>query len=168
MSRPLIQRGIGELEAMFNVEHGDPKVLAALETELAFRSVPRAVRLLAKVRRALAGEMALPTPTQKLLFEPHSPPLIHAPGLVITPTMPPVQNQTALPALSLKEAYRALRLTPSASWEAIEASRRELVNRARPDKIAALKDTQRESVKREAQVANAACMILAKFRGSPL
>jgi hypothetical protein len=38
------------------------------------------------------------------------------------------------------------------------------VNRARPDKLAALKNAQRESVKREAQLANAAYMALAKFR----
>jgi hypothetical protein len=40
MSRPLIQKGISELEAMFSAEHHDLSALAALETELAFRSVP--------------------------------------------------------------------------------------------------------------------------------
>ncbi|HEY5211970.1 MAG TPA: hypothetical protein VIJ38_03010, partial [Acidobacteriaceae bacterium] len=64
----------------------------------------------------------------------------------------------------LEEAYKALGLTSSASWEAIETSRRRLVDRARPDKIAALKESQRESVKREANLANAAQSILAKSR----
>ena len=55
MIRPLTQRRIYELEAMFEAKQEDPDALRLLGAELAFRSVPRATALLAKVKRVLGG-----------------------------------------------------------------------------------------------------------------
>jgi hypothetical protein len=164
MSRPLIQKRIDELEAMFEAGHSDTDVLAALERELAFRSVARSAALSAKVRRALAGDKVIPTPTQNVLFEHQSPPAVQVPLLETTAKRIPVQQEEVLPTLSLDDAYKALRLTSSASWEAIEASRRGLVDGARPDKIAGLMEARRVSIEREAKLANEAYLTLANAR----
>ena len=65
MFRPLLSKRITELEALYTTGKSDPKILKALENELQHRQVPRAVTLLANVRKALAGPSteAAPTPT---------------------------------------------------------------------------------------------------------
>ncbi|HEY5212053.1 MAG TPA: hypothetical protein VIJ38_03430, partial [Acidobacteriaceae bacterium] len=72
MSRPFIQKRIDELEAIFNTDHCDADLLTKLETELAFRSVPRAAALLVKVRSALRDDSVTQTAEQSDLFE-HQP-----------------------------------------------------------------------------------------------
>jgi hypothetical protein len=52
-TRPLIQNGIGALEAMFAESSADTKVLLSLQDELKHRQVPRAIALLQKVEKAL-------------------------------------------------------------------------------------------------------------------
>lgn len=52
-TRPLIQNGIGALEAMFAESSADAKVLRSLQDELKHRQVPRAIALLQKVEKAL-------------------------------------------------------------------------------------------------------------------
>lgn len=52
-TRPLIQNGIGALEAMFGESPADAKVLRSLQDELKHRQVPRAIALLQKVEKAL-------------------------------------------------------------------------------------------------------------------
>lgn len=54
MTRPLMQRGVDQLEALFKVSKGDLVWLRQLEDELKHRQVPRAVALLEKVRAAMA------------------------------------------------------------------------------------------------------------------
>ncbi|MCM0609337.1 MAG: hypothetical protein KA711_10150 [Ideonella sp. WA131b] len=54
MTRPLMQRGIDQLEALFKVSKGDLVWLRQLEDELKQRQVPRAVALLEKVQAAMA------------------------------------------------------------------------------------------------------------------
>jgi hypothetical protein len=73
MNRPLIQRRIDELEAMFEAEQGDPDALRLLEAELAFRSVPRAVTLFNRLKRVLDGGTILPSPRQNILFDHKAP-----------------------------------------------------------------------------------------------
>jgi hypothetical protein len=164
MSRPFIQKRIDELEAMFNTDHCDADFLTKLEAELGFRSVPRAAALLVNVRGALRGNIVIPIAKQSVLFEHQSvrPVQVLLPNAVSESAA--ATQETVFRALSLEDAYKALNLTSSASWEAIETSRRGLVDRARPDKIAALKGPQREGVKREASLVNAAYSVLAKAR----
>jgi hypothetical protein len=52
-TRPLMQNGIGALEAMFAESPADAKVLRSLQDELKHRQVPRAIALLQKVAKAL-------------------------------------------------------------------------------------------------------------------
>lgn len=52
-TRPLIQNGIGALEAMFAESPADATVLRSLQAELTHRQVPRAIALLQKVEKAL-------------------------------------------------------------------------------------------------------------------
>lgn len=54
MSRPLIQLGVADLEAMFQTGKLDQKVLGQLEVELKHRQVPRAVALLKEVQAVQA------------------------------------------------------------------------------------------------------------------
>lgn len=55
-TRPLMQNGIGTLEAMFAESSADSKVLHSLEEELKHRQVPRAIALLQKVEKAIRLE----------------------------------------------------------------------------------------------------------------
>jgi DnaJ-domain-containing protein 1 len=152
MSRPLIKRRIDDLEAMFEVGQGDPDSLRLLEVELAFRSVPRAIALLAKVRRVRSGGAVLPTAKQSTLFERMAPVTVQGPLLHEAPksTPPP------LPVMTLEDALKVLKVTPGAPWETVELSRRQAVDRARPDKLAALSEERSSALKEEARRANAA------------
>lgn len=59
-ARPLIQKGIVDLEKMFSEALGDQSTLRQLRAELKHRNVPRAVVLLKKVEGSL-GASELPT-----------------------------------------------------------------------------------------------------------
>jgi hypothetical protein len=91
MSRPLIQRRIHELEAMFEAEQEDPDALRLLEAELAFRSVPRATTLLEKVKRVLSGGIVLSSAKKNDLFDRSTPIAMQVPLLKESPkvTAPP-------------------------------------------------------------------------------
>ncbi len=58
--------------------------------------------------------------------------------------------------ISTEQAYRLLKVTPTASWETIEAARRELVSRAQPDKVASLPPDSRKTLLDEARLINLA------------
>jgi hypothetical protein len=51
--RPLMQKTVGELEAMFSTAPTDSNLLAQLSNELKHRNVPRALALYQKVQKAL-------------------------------------------------------------------------------------------------------------------
>lgn len=55
-TRPLMQNGIGALEAMFAESPTDAKVLRSLQDELKHRQVPRAIALFQKVEKALKSD----------------------------------------------------------------------------------------------------------------
>jgi DnaJ-domain-containing protein 1 len=152
MSRPLIQCRIDELEAMFESEQGDPEVLHLLEVELSFRSVPRATMLLANVKRVLNSGTVLPVAKQKELFD-HKAPVAAQVPLLKDPVKPAVSS---LPHMPLEDALKVLKITLGAPWEAVEASRRQAVDRAHPDKLAGLSEEKRGILKEEARRANAA------------
>jgi hypothetical protein len=72
MSRPLMQRRIAELEALFASSKADGKGLRVLEEELKLRHVPRAVALLGEVQALLAGARkvtSVPAPAGELMMD---------------------------------------------------------------------------------------------------
>jgi DnaJ-domain-containing protein 1 len=160
MSRPLIQRRIDELEAMFEAEQGNPGTLRLLEAELAFRSVPRATTLLAKVKRVLNGGTVLPSAKQSDLFDHRTPVAVQVPLLKETPKVAAAPMET----MTLEDALKVLKVTSGASWEAVESSRRQAVDRARPDKLTPLSKEKRGVLKEEARRANAAYFVLLQAR----
>jgi DnaJ-domain-containing protein 1 len=162
MSRHLIQRRIDELEALFEAEQGDPDALRLLEAELAFRSVPRAATLLAKVKRVLGGGTVLPSPKQNTLFDHKTPVAVQVPLLKETPkaTAPP------MPTMTLEDALKVLKITAGTPWESVEMSRRQAVDRGHPDRLATLSEEKRSAVKEEARRANAAYLVLLQARSA--
>jgi DnaJ-domain-containing protein 1 len=69
-----------------------------------------------------------------------------------------------IPAMTLEDALKVLKVTTSTPWESIETSRRQAVERARPDRLASLSKEKRSAVKEEARVANAAYLVLLQAR----
>jgi len=149
MSRPLMQLGIMELEALFAKSRRDTQVLRNLETELEHRQVPRARSLLDSVRAAMkATDATVPSaapgaaaadrpsamPTQPELGlskpVPSAPPEIKVAAPV--ELNPARQFQEEGSIVPLSEAYRLLKANPGSSWESIELVRRQLVQRASP------------------------------------
>lgn len=159
MIRPLIQRRIHELEAMFETKHEDLDALRSLEAELAFRSVPRATTLLGKVKRALGGGIVLPSTKQDDLFNQRTSvamqdlPLKEIPKAAV-PT---------IPAMTYEDALKVLKVKSGAAWEMIELSRRQAVDRARPDRLTALSEQKRNEMREEARRANAAYYVLLRL-----
>jgi hypothetical protein len=62
MPRPLMQHGVGQLEALFAKSKSDSKVLKQLEHELEHRQVPRALALLAEVQSAVKRAASFSNP----------------------------------------------------------------------------------------------------------
>lgn len=149
MSRPLMQLGIMDLEALFAKSRRDMQVLRNLEAELEHRQVPRARSLLASVRSAMKATDAtvpsaapepaatdhpstMPTQPELVLFNP-----VRSPPPEITPPGPIGSKQAGQsreegPVIPLSEAYRLLKANPGSSWESIELVRQQLVQRASP------------------------------------
>ncbi len=145
---------------MFESEQGDPLALHLLEVELSFRSVPRATKLLANVKRALGGNTVQPAAKQNVLFE-HKPAVaVQVPLLKETPNLHPSPQ----PTMTVEDALKVLKVNSGAPWEAVEFSRRRAVDRARPDKLANLSADDRRSLKEGARRANVAYLVLLKTR----
>jgi DnaJ-domain-containing protein 1 len=58
--------------------------------------------------------------------------------------------------MSKEQAFKILKVSPATSWEQIEQSRRELVARAQPDKLAGLSAEKRRALQDECRQVNAA------------
>lgn len=193
MSRPLMQSNIVQLEKMFAASKADEKILRGLEGELQFRKTPRAVGLLAEVQGVLCGKQErFPAPTQGILpfgedpqptSAPRVTPVVAKPQTVaprksppsaiiqvqIQPTLTPTVTHsvvTTVPNMSVDDAYKALKATPSSTWEAIELTRRALVQQAHPDRVCALNPEKQIQAKADAKRANAAYAVLRVARGS--
>jgi hypothetical protein len=193
MARPLMQRGVGQLEEMFAIGRSDPKVLKQLENELQYRQVPRAVALLAEVKAALDGGSASPKgptvlaplppiapgsapfPQQPNLWEsPATPPFAaehaHIPNRLITPAVKPQEAPAVVGApaspheMPLEVAYEVLRTKPGATWESIEETRRRLVQLAHPSLVASLSSEKKAQIRAEAAQVNRAYLRLSAAR----
>jgi hypothetical protein len=68
--------------------------------------------------------------------------------------------------ISIYEAYKILKATSCSAWEAIEQTRRQVVQQAHPEKVAMLNSEQRVRVQAEATRANKAYAVLRQFRTS--
>lgn len=66
--------------------------------------------------------------------------------------------------MTVEQAYHILKVTPATSWDAIEFSRRQLVARSQPDRIAKLEPAKRKALQDEAQVVNIAYKTLLHSR----
>lgn len=177
MARPLMQKGIAELEAMFGAAQHDARVLKQLEAELRHRQVPRALTLLEKVQRVLP---AVAPPVSRSVEPPREPaaakgaaqPELWPPAVQPPPAVPrepkasPAgQAEVGLPSapspsFSVEAAYQMLKVPPTASWEAIELARRKLVDLAHPSRVAAMAADKRAAAQETARQANAAYTVL--------
>lgn len=170
MARPFQQLGIAGLEDLFVKSEGGLQVLRGLEYELRHRQVPRARSLLVKVRAAIkavstteigvAASPPRPEPPRQGesdLFEAEHKPKSEEPAKVKAPAWAAGE----VPVISLSDAYKALKATPGSSWEAIELTRRQLVQRASP--VVAI-DGKRQQLQRDADNINTAYKVIALDR----
>lgn len=174
MARPLQQLGIVGLEDMFVKSEGEFQVLRDLEYELRHRQVPRARSLLVKIRAAIK---AVPTTEISVAATPDLP---ESPGHVgcdlfgakhvprqepksedVAKVKSPAWASREILVISLSDAYKALKATPGSSWESIELTRRQLVQRASP---VVATDEQRQQLQRDAEDVNAAYKVIALDR----
>lgn len=193
MLRPLMQQGVGQLEALFASSRADLKVLKQLEHELQYRQVPRAVALLAEVRAAMCGATSAPpliaAPTRPPTLIPAPPP--QQPTLWKRPPVPPpvtvappvVQprpaalvtkaleapaaakpSPPAMPAMPLEDAYKLLKATTGSTWESIEQTRRQLVQQSHPGRLKSMSAERRAQALAEAKRVNAAYVVLSQAR----
>lgn len=174
MARPLQQLGIVGLEDLFVKSEGELRALRDLEYELRHRQVPRARGLLVKVRAAIK---AVPTTGISVAAPPHrSEPqgqgegdlfeVEHVPRQEPKPEEPaevksPAWAAGEIPVISLSDAYKTLKATPGSSWESIELTRRQLVQRASP--VVAI-DEKRQQLQRDAERINGAYRVIALDR----
>jgi DnaJ-domain-containing protein 1 len=92
-TRPLMQNGIGALEAMYAESPADVKVLRSLQGELKHRQVPRAIALLQKVEKALQAEKTQEVGANLKPKPPEPAPVTELPRL---PRKPDTGQQPAL------------------------------------------------------------------------
>jgi hypothetical protein len=173
---------------MFVRQRTDKDALKALETELEFRHVPRAISLLRRVKAALKAGGSSGLPEQPKLFEPVSSLLRSRPEpAFILPKPEPTSSvvspkpevrpsnlenpatSTPIPIpevsqLALDEACKVLHVTPGTPWAEIELSRSRIVQRAHPDAVERLSPEKRAAARAEAQRANAAYAALLEAR----
>jgi hypothetical protein len=81
-----------------------------------------------------------------------------------TTKQPVPDDDHAAFALTTDEAYKELKVQPSASWEHIEQSRRQIVQKGSPALTRSLTAEQRERLDEAARRANAAFRLLANMR----
>lgn len=85
---------------------------------------------------------------------------IKTPAPVVQPTRP----VEVVPPMSADEAYKVLKATSGSTWEAIEQTRRQVVQLAHPEKVAGLSPERRAQVQADAKRVNAAYAMLLKIR----
>jgi len=181
MYRPLMNRGIVELEQMFEEAEDDPKVLRGLADELECRNTNRALALLTEVQSALssqgskAAKPAAQFPLLPIASEIESQPQLQSKTVTRTPArelrvggqssqassgreaIGSVAVEAARLPLTLEAAYRILKVSGSASWQSVELARRGIVQRASPEALEGESDLSRSVLLTRASEANLAC-----------
>lgn len=185
MPRPLLQLGVGDLEALFTKSKTDVKVLKQLEHELQYRQVPRAVALLAEVQAAMYGAAPVapapapampvpaPAPQQTGLWERPTAP---ATGLAASPIAatrpaepikaptPPAVPKTPEPAMPVEDAHKLLKATAGSMWESIEQTCRQMVQQSHPARLKSMSPERRAQALADAKRVNAAYVTLSQAR----
>lgn len=92
------------------------------------------------------------------------------PAVMSLPAAPPItvpenvasvlETAEAVPAMRVDEAYRVLKVTPGATWEVIEQTRRHLVQEAHPENVGKLSSERRAQVQAAAKRVNAAYAVI--------
>lgn len=182
MSRPLMQRGVGDLETLFAQSKTDIKALKQLEHELQHRQMPRAIALLTEVQAAIdsvtrgststKGDAA---PRRKGLWEqsitsaiaapitaPFAVERVRAPADLVVPK----KQKDSAPSISLEDAYKLLRANSGSAWESIEQVRRQLVQQSNPARLKTMSPKQRDQALEEGKMVNAAYAVLSQARCS--
>lgn len=186
MTRPLMQLGVGDLEALFAKSKTDVKALKQLEHELQYRQVPRAVALLAEVQAAMYGATpaapSKPAPAavhqQTGLWEQPARPAtspVAAPTAAPRPAEPtkapappplPKAPHAAQPPMPVEEAYKLLKATAGSTWESIEQTRRQMVLQSHPARLKSMSPERRAQALAEAKRVNTAYLTLSATRCS--
>ena len=184
MTRPLMQFGVGNLEALFAKSKTDANALRKLEHELQYRQVPRAVALLAEVQAAISGitpgalapvppeSSRPPAPQQTGLMQRTATP---ATGSVTLPIVTPQQGKPIKPpapldvpktlpptqsVMPVDDAYKLLKATTSSTWESIEQNRRQMVMNSSPLITRSMSEERRSQLLAQAKLVNAAYAVL--------
>jgi hypothetical protein len=120
---------------------------------------------------ALWGEeQALPpettgAPVGAQVAKPAVVPLSAVPPVTSPENVAPASEPAeAVPAMRIDEAYRVLKATPGTTWEAIEQTRRHLVQEAHPENVAELSLERRAQVQAAANRVNTAYAVIFKAR----
>ena len=146
MPRPLMQRGIGDLETLFAKSKTDVEVLKQLKQELQYRQVPRAVALLADVQTEMKGATsAKQAPIDTDARETH---------------------KDAAPSMPVEDAYKLFKATSGSAWESIEQTRRQMVQQSHPARLKSMSLEHRNQTLAEAKMVNAAYAALSQVRCS--
>ncbi len=178
MSRPLLQKGISELEKLFASNPNDVKILKSLKNELNYRQVPRAVALLKAVEDLLSSESHSDISSQIPLFTPIE---TYLEPTKTTPTPPEhfnsksesietsLANQdTLLTLINPQDAYKILNVSTNTSWELIEKARGEIVELSNPHRMKNVSVENQRKVQLDAKRANAAYTFLLNYRTNKL
>jgi hypothetical protein len=172
-ARTLMQQGVSQLEDLFASSKFNPKVLQELEHELQYRSVSRAVALLADVRAALrrAAKVQSPiprresdSPMQQNRLPMTADRTIGAPLTTSqdAPAQKSLGNGIEKPPppgasiISLVEAYKVLKVPTGSPWGLVERTRRQLVQQSHPSRMESLSAEERLRALAEARHVNAA------------
>ena len=182
MPRPLMQQGVGQLEALFASSKANLKVLKQLEHELQFRQVPRALALLEQVQAAIPTAGTAPAPVtpvappvkQPELWPPPSAaqPMAPPPSAQRPPAQPaaPVSRPATVltprpgPSMTFDEACKVLKVSPTSPWQEVEQVRLQLVQLSHPTRVASMTPERRDQVRAEAKRVNSAYAVLSTAR----
>lgn len=116
-------------------------------------AVPRLFTLppIAVQRPPGPAQLSLPRPTHMPLYLPLP---------ASTPTTHKDLVPVEAPPLSVEDAYKVLKATPGSTWEAIEHTRRQVVQQSNPDVLTLLREEARTLLIEQAQRANSAYEVL--------
>jgi hypothetical protein len=185
MQRTLTRYGIADIEAMFASKRSDIAFLNILKHELQYRNVPRATALLKEVDAILANTNHLSGTTSSMTgsVTANSRNLNQQGELQIPATTIPGASQVPKPLkvadssseisqasqvtanrINVEMAYRILKATPSSTWESIEQTRRQLVQRSHPSRVASMNEENRAKILEESRGVNDAYAVLSTLR----
>jgi hypothetical protein len=110
----------------------------------------------------------LPSPTTTISAPAadHTPPSMPQPlrPLVPVPASQPRIERESIPAMSLEEACKLLKVTPGAAWQEVELSRRKLVLLSHPRQLVGMTPERQEAVRDDARRVNVAYAVLSASR----